>query len=321
MARWLIVLLVAVGLIVLVVVVGAVGLLATGSSGSGDSSGGSASSTAVQRDRAATVRFAGKRIDGVLYLLTGTDPNFADVYRVSGDPARARRLTTNGRLSAITAQPGRAVVADARGNGSDRTETLDLTATGDGLPGRLIDPAGQTPVLSRGSEIAYVVPRYGPTGSNAGTDLRVVPYAGGRPRVRYRARRRVDLGSPAWLPDNRLAVVRDPDTPKATLVLDPGTPRQRTADPGIPGFFNLEANADGDLLVANAHRFALLSPNGKPQGEPIDGQALAWADDGRRVLIANGPELGLLDPATGTMEELLHTDGPVIGSATWVNGQ
>jgi len=310
--RWLIAAAVAVAVVVGVV---ATALLVPGGS---QRSGDSPSSGVRQRmaDRAATVRFAGGPVRGVLYVLAGRDPNFSDVYRLSGDPARARRLTTNGRLSTISAQPGRVVVADARGSGSDRTETLDLTAKGDALPGRLIDPAGQTPVLSRSGKVAYVVPQYGENGSDAGTNLFVAPYEGGPKRLLYRARS--GLGSPTWLPGDRLAVISDPEAAKAKVVLDPGTPRERAVDPGLPRTYDLQANALGDLFAANARRLALLSPAGKPRGAPIDRRPLAWAPDGRRVLVVDGRELGLLDPDSGRVEPLLHTDRPTIGSASWV---
>ena len=310
--RWLIAAAVAVA--VVVGVVAAALLVPGGSQRSGDSQ----SSGVRQRmaDRAATVRFAGGPVRGVLYVQVGRDPNYDDAYRLSGDPSRARRLTTNGRLSTISAQPGRVVVADARGSGSDRAETLDLAAKGDALPGRLIDPAGQTPVLSRSGKVAYVVPQYGPNGSDAGTSLFVAPYEGGPKRLRYRAR--TDLGSPTWLPGDRLAVISDPDTPKAKVVLDPGTPRQRAVDPPFSGAYGLQASAAGELYVANARRLALLTRTGKLRGAPIDHQPVGWALDGRRVLVVDGRDLGLLDPDSGRVKPLLHTDGPTIGGVSWV---
>ena len=311
--RWLIAAAVAV-VVVVVGVVAAALRVPGGAQRSGDSPAPGAKQMA---DRVATVRFAGGPVRGVLYVLAGRDPNYADVYRLSGDPARARRLTTNGRLSTISAQPGRVVVADARGSGSDRAETLDLAAKGDALPGRLIDPAGQTPVLSRSGKVAYVVPQYGPNGSDAGTSLFVAPYDGGPKRLRYRAR--TDLGSPTWLPGDRLAVIGDPEAAKAKVVLDPGTPRQRAVDPGLPRVSDLQANAAGELYVRNTRRLALLTPTGKRRGAPIDRRPVGWAPDGRRMLVVDGRELGLLDPDSGRVEPLLHTDGAPFGGASWVD--
>jgi 2-phospho-L-lactate guanylyltransferase (CobY/MobA/RfbA family) len=45
---------------------------------------------------------------------------------VRGALTRARQLTRNGRVSAISASQDEVVVADARGSGSDRVELLNL---------------------------------------------------------------------------------------------------------------------------------------------------------------------------------------------------
>jgi len=139
---------------------------------------------------------------------------------------------------------------------------------------------------------------------------------GGPKRLRYRAR--TDLGSPTWLPGDRLAVIGDPEAAKAKVVLDPGTPRQRAVDPGVPRVSDLQANAAGELYVRNTRRLALLTPTGKRRGAPIDRRPVGWAPDGRRMLVVDGRELGLLDPDSGRVEPLLHTDGAAFGGASWV---
>jgi hypothetical protein len=263
------------------------------------------------------LRVSGSEIPGTLYLLAGETELNADLYRARGSLGRAERLTVGGRVSWVTAQPGAVVTANARGSGSDRVETLDLSTT-PARPGRVLDAAGQAPALSRSRHVAYSVVNYRADGQTTGTTVFQIGLDGGARQARYRAH--ADL-TPEWLPGDRLAVLSQPDLERpdrARLVLDAGGPRQRTVDPGVPKATVLLAANRGTMLVgAGAGRAAILTPDGARRFITSAWSPRCWAPDGRALLAVRGERLGLLGAADGRVREMGRMAGGRLVSCAW----
>lgn len=259
----------------------------------------------------AGVRFSGESLPGTLYLVAGPDELNADVYRVKGALSDARRLTWNGRVSAISASRGEVVVADARGSGSDRVEFLNLGAR-DALPGRLIDPRGQAPDLSPSGRLTWSVPRYGPQGGNAGTRVYVSDAGGAGRRIAFESPRDLFAG---WGPGERLAVLigQGPE-----LLLDPGTPSRRELDPGLPRTLNFETARDGAVWALGRGAVAIVPPGGRARRLRTPWLPLSWAPDGRSILAVRGRQLGLLSPADGSAREVGRVENGALLTAEWV---
>jgi hypothetical protein len=263
------------------------------------------------------LRFSGGGIPGTLYLIAGENELNADLYRARGSLGDTQRLTVDGRVSWVTAQPGVVVTANARGGGSDRVETLDVSTT-PARPGRVLDASGQAPALSRSRRVAYSVVDYRPDGESAGTTISVVGLDGGARRARYRAR--TDL-TPEWLPADRLAVLSQPDLERphgARLVLDAGGRRQRVVDPGLPEATVLLASPDGTMLVGTgAGRAAIVAPDGARRFITSEWSPRCWAPDGRGLLAVRGSRLGVLAARDGRVRELGRITGGQLVSCAW----
>jgi hypothetical protein len=258
-----------------------------------------------------SVRFSGESLPGTVYLVAGQDELNADVYRVQGELSEARRLTWNGRVSALTAQGSDVVVADARGSGSDRVELLNLGAP-DALPGRVIDPRGQLPGLSFRGRLTWTVPLYGPEGQDAGTRVYVSDAQGRGRRVAYESPRDLSAG---WGPGDRLAVLRG-EGPE--LLLDPGTSTQRELDPGLPSTLNFETAPDGTLWTLGRGAVAIVSPGGRSRRLRTPWLPLSWSPDGQSILTTRGGRLGLISPADGSVTEIGRVENGVLLTAEWV---
>jgi hypothetical protein len=265
----------------------------------------------------AGLRLSGENISGTLYLLAGENEFNADVYRVRGSLDHVERLTVNGRVSWISAQPGAVVTANARSAGSDHVETLDLTRT-PALPGRVIDPFGQQPELSPTRQVAYSVVRYGADGAATGTLIYVSDLNGSHKRVRLRSR--ADL-APDWLPHERLVVLSQPnlDRPnRARLILDAGSRGERTIDPGLPQATVLLVAPDGTMLVSGGPRRAvIISPGGARHVIDTDWSPRCWAPDSASLLAVRGNRLALVPAAGGPVRELGRATAGRIVSCAW----
>jgi hypothetical protein len=266
----------------------------------------------------AGLEMTGGKVPGTLYLLAGADEFNADVYRVSGSLSEPERLTQNARVSWVSAQPGAAVTANARGSGSDHVEALDLRRI-PSLPGRVIDRFGQAPELSPERQVTYAVVRYAGNGDPTGTLIYVSGLDGSRKQVRYRSS--ADLSS-EWLPGGRLAILSQPDLDRpnrARVVLDAGGPHQRTVDPGVPAATSLLAARDGTLLVGGGvKRSALLTPKGERRFlDTTEWNPLCWAPDGSALLASRGDRLGLLPASGGPVRDLGRVTRQRVIACSW----
>ena len=260
------------------------------------------------------VRFEGGSLPGKIYIAAGPDELNADVYRVQGTLSDARRLTWGGRVSALTAWGGEVVVADARRSGSDRLESLDLRAP-DALPGRVIDPRGQAPELSRSGRLTWSVPLYGSEGQNAGTRVYVADARGGGRRIAYQSPRDLTSG---WGPDGRLAVlVGHPQK----LVLDPGTPRETALDLGLESTLNFQTASDGTLWALGRGAVVIVSPSGASRRLRANWLPITWSPDGRSILVVRGARLGLLSPGDGSVREIGTVQNGVLLTADWIGSE
>jgi hypothetical protein len=266
------------------------------------------------------VKVSGGDIPGTLYLLAGPNEFNADVYRAHGSLDHVERLTENGRVSWVSAQPGAVVTANARGAGSDHVETLDLDRV-PALPGRVIDRSGQAPELDSSRQVVYSVVRYASDGDTTGTLVYVADFDGARKRVRYRSRADV---FPEWLPAGRLAVLSQPDLDRPTrarIVVDAGGPGERIVDPGVPNATSLMAARDGTLLVGGGtRREAVLDPGGARRFITTDWNPLCWAPDSRALLASRGDRLGLLPVSGGPVRELGRVTRQRVISCSWTTG-
>jgi hypothetical protein len=266
------------------------------------------------------LKVSGGDISGTLYLLAGETEFNADAYRARGSLDQVERLTENGRVSWITAQPGAVVTANARGAGSDHVEALNLDRV-PALPGRVIDPYGQTPALSASRQVAYSVVRYAADGAPTGTLVYVADLDGAHKRVRYRSG--ADL-SPAWLPGGHLAVLSQPDLDRPTrarIVIGAGEPDERIVDPGVPNATSLIAARDGTLLVGGGtRRQAIISPRGERRFITTDWNPMCWAPDSRGLLASRGDRLGLLPLSGSPVRDLGRVTRQRVISCAWTTG-
>jgi hypothetical protein len=263
-----------------------------------------------QRADRTLVRFAGTKVPGTLYLMAGQDGLNADLYRARGSLGSVERLTRGGRISWVAAGGGRLVVADARGSGSDRVEELDPAAKRL-LPGKLIDSAGQSPQLSRSGKLLYAVPQYTDKGGDAGEKVVEVARDGGK-RTALRSPREVTAG---WGPRERLAAVFGSS---ASIVVDPQGPGRTELRSGLRRVTDFETSVDDKVLaLAPGLRIAILRAGQRPRVHRTGWGPLAWAPDGRAVLVVRGARVGLMSPDTGSVKEIGRTTGGRVFGAAW----
>lgn len=273
--------------------------------------------TAGHRQGPPAVRFTGAEVPGTLYIAAGPDDFNADLYRVRGSVADAVRLTFGGRISSVSASPTGVVTSNARGSGSDRAEVLRVDGQR-ARPGRVIDPNGQSPSLSRAGQVAWSVVNYRADGTPVGTSIFVEPLRGGKRRLVRRSARALTA---EWEPGDRLVVLSQPDIERsdhARLLLDEGDGRFRTVRLSMP-VRGMLVGPDGTIMTGAGERLDFLTADGerirtlRTAWDPI-----AWAPDGRSMLVTRGSRLGLLSPRNGQVRVLGRVAGGTVLTASWV---
>ena len=207
-------------------------------------------------------------------------------------------------------------MSNAYGSGSDRLELADLRG-GPALPGRMVDQAGQSPVYGPGGRLLYEVQRYDDDGGDAGVRVLVADADGGHRRVAFTSRRSdVNAG---FGPGGRVAAVYDE---KPRIVLDPGGPDEQTLRVPLRRVAQFATSTDGRLYAIDADdRIAFRDRRGRwtVYRTPWRG-TLAWAPDGRSVLVSRDDRLGLLSPADGSVRVIGRVDNGEVYGAAWVGG-
>lgn len=264
------------------------------------------------------VVFAGSDFEGTIYLSAGQDQLNADLYRARGSLEGAERLTSKGRISEVTASGETVVVSDARGSGSDRLEVANLEAE-QALPGRVIDPHGQSPELSQGGKLLYSVPQYTDDGGDAGDKWFVTtPKPGAPKRLAMRARSSDRVG---WAPGEKLGLLR---RGSGALVVSPGTPAERSIDSGFADArFGFLTSSRGDVRFFGPDRkIAIVEPGGPRRVIDSPWEQLgSWSPDGRSLLVKRDDRIGRMSAKDGSVVEIGRVGNGKVFAAEWVAGE
>ncbi|MGH2840317.1 MAG: TolB family protein [Solirubrobacteraceae bacterium] len=259
-------------------------------------------------------RFTGEGVPGTLYLAVGPTDLDADLYRVRGPMASARRLTTGARISIIGASEAGVAVSYAP-DGPDRVAALDLGG-GPVLPGRQIDSFGHAPSASRDGRVAYSRPRYDDDGDVVGSRVYVARLDGRAKRVAYSAKQELTV---SWTPRGELAVARSGGR---RIIVDPNGPRRRVIEPGLQEIYTFDANAGGDMWVAGrgagSEAVAIVGGDGGRRTFKTSWIPADWSPDGRWILVVTQRRLGLMSPVHGHVHEVGRVRGGVLANTEYV---
>lgn len=185
--------------------------------------------------QAPTVRFAGGRLPGTVYVGAGPDEVSLDAYRLSGPLDETERLTYSPvglGINGLGANQREVAIQRICCGGLNFLEQLDLSRRG-GLPGTMLG-SGEDAAIAPDGRFAYVVSNYQSCRCDA---LLVRPSLLGPARVVYRDPHPGEILSAVWSVEDRLAVMigrsaADGGVSHTQIVVYPGTAQQRTINPG-----------------------------------------------------------------------------------------
>jgi hypothetical protein len=170
-------------------------------------------------------------------------------------------------------------------------------------------------VYAPDGRLLYQVQRFTADGDDAGVRLYVAD-ADGRHRRSAFVSRNSDLTA-GFGPGGRVAVVYGA---KPRIVVDPGGAHERTLRVPLDEVVDFETSADGRIYAEDSRDgIAFLDRHGKWRVFRTGWRStLAWAPDGKSVLVAQGARLGLLSPADGSVREVGRVNNGEVFGAAWV---
>lgn len=300
--------------------------LLTGCGGSGPS-GTDTSTTPARPERPAVTNADLKTYDAFVLASAENNPLFADVFAIRFNPFRIDRLTTNKRVSSLSADTERIVVAAAD---SDVDRLAQLTGNGDlqPIPG-LGRPFAYTPILRDG--VMYF---HDAQGNDARGEFRYYAWDLQTQKKTLLFQSVPDLGTAQPLSGGRFLVFAEEQNGTDVLAIRSQSgkltkyPLNGEASDVEPGRRHLAATlvGAGDQFGDKPEALALVDlKTGKTRRIP-GLQLVCWSPDGTRLLARRtdaqtDSHLVLLDPAKpNTLLEIATVPGLAIYSGTWVRG-